>query len=362
MGTCFSLQDIEQRKSDLLSKEIDRQLEECEKQDRNVIKILILGTGESGKSTLVKQMKIIHNDGYTKDEMKSFRLTILDNLVTSMKYVLIGMRFLSINYEIADNKEFAQLILNCNQYYDEFSTLVPNIVTALQSLWIDKGVREGVARGFEYELNDSALYFFENINRITNEKYIPNTTDVLRARVRTRGVVETEFKVENLVIKMFDVGGQRSERKKWVQCFDDVRALLFVVAISEYDMTLIENPNKNRLRESFQLFGNFSNNIYFRFTTTLLFLNKLDLFREKILFTDRQLRYFVSEYTGPDRDCDAAALFIQHRFNDISIVRNQNKQIYCHFTTATDTSNVKEVFQSVIHTIVSQNLRQSLLI
>lgn len=115
--------------------------------------------------------------------------------------------------------------------------------------------------------------FFESINRITSEKYRPNTTDVLRSRVRTIGVVETQFKVDNLLIKMFDVGGQRSERRKWIQCFDDVRALLFVVAISEYDMTLIEDPNKNRLRESFQLFSSVCNNIYFRFTPTVSYLN-----------------------------------------------------------------------------------------
>ncbi len=96
---------------------------------------------------------------------------------------------------------------------------------------------------------------------------------MLRSRVRTIGVVETQFKVDNLLIKMFDVGGQRSERRKWIQCFDDVRALLFVVAISEYDMTLIEDPDKNRLRESFQLFSSVCNNIYFRFTPTVSYLN-----------------------------------------------------------------------------------------
>ena len=134
---------------------------------------------------------------------------------------------------------------------------------------------------------------------------------------------------------MYDVGGQRSERRKWIQCFDDVKALLFVVAISEYDMTLIEDQNKNRLRESFHLFSSVCNNSFFRSTATvsdgnasrhlwskcisnyvqLLFLNKLDLFREKILYTDRQLKYFISEYLGPNKDCDAAALFIQNRYS-----------------------------------------------
>lgn len=41
----------------------------------NIFKILILGTGESGKSTLVKQMKIIHNEGYSEDEILQFRVS-----------------------------------------------------------------------------------------------------------------------------------------------------------------------------------------------------------------------------------------------------------------------------------------------
>lgn len=100
---------------------------------------------------------------------------------------------------------------------------------------------------------------------------MPHTKDILKSRIRTIGVTETEFKVDNLYIRMFDVGGQRSERRKWIQYFDDVQALLFVVAISEYDMTLIEDSDRNRLRESFQLFENVSKNIIFRDTATVRF-------------------------------------------------------------------------------------------
>ena len=99
---------------------------------------------------------------------------------------------------------------------------------------------------------------------------MPNTKDVLKSRVRTIGVVETEFQINNSIVRMFDVGGQRSERRKWIQCFDDVRALLFVVAISEYDMSLIEDCDRNRLRESLLLFESVCSNIYFRSTVTVI--------------------------------------------------------------------------------------------
>jgi guanine nucleotide-binding protein subunit alpha len=68
------------------------------------ILIYSTGAGESGKSTLVKQMKIIHSDGFTRDELRSFRPTVMDNLLSSMKYVLGGMGLLRINLQNAKNK------------------------------------------------------------------------------------------------------------------------------------------------------------------------------------------------------------------------------------------------------------------
>ncbi|KAI2796753.1 Guanine nucleotide-binding protein subunit alpha-13 [Blomia tropicalis] len=331
----------------------------------NIFKILILGTGESGKSTLVKQMKIIHNEGYSEDEILQFRPIILDNLVSSMKYVVTGMRLLDISFQHANNKNLAKKLIVCDKYFDEDIILFPHLEKSLKTLWNDTGVKEAVARGFEYELNDSALYEVIICVKMTDyvrRNTVPNTKDVLKSRVRTIGVAETEFRIDKLVIRMFDVGGQRSERRKWIQCFDDVRALLFVVAISEYDMTLIEDCDRNRLRESLQLFDSVCSNVLFRNTVTILFLNKLDLFREKILFTDRQLKYFITEYTGPDYDPDLAALFIEQQFRKLAFVANCNKPLFTHFTTATDTTNVKNTFNSVVDIIIRENLQQSTLL
>jgi guanine nucleotide-binding protein subunit alpha len=59
---------------------------------------------------------------------------------------------------------------------------------------------------------------------------------------------------------MFDVGGQRDERRKWIQCFNDVTAIIFVTACSSYNMVLREDPTQNRLRESLDLFKSIWNN------------------------------------------------------------------------------------------------------
>lgn len=97
---------------------------------------------------------------------------------------------------------------------------------------------------------------------------------------------------------MYDVGGQRSQRRKWVYCFEDVRAVLFVVALSGFDMTLLEDTTVNRLEESLNLFEQIVNNRWFKEASFVLFLNKLDLFREKIMCSSRQLSAFFPDYKG----------------------------------------------------------------
>ncbi|KAJ8362837.1 hypothetical protein SKAU_G00116680 [Synaphobranchus kaupii] len=355
MGLCFGSEMTEDgKRAKIHSAKLDRELYEHAKRELNVVKILMLGAAESGKSTLVKQMKIIHSHGFTNQELASFKAAVMDNLLTSMKFVLHGMGVLRINLSCAKNKVHAHSVLSCGRCFDEDQVLFPFIGHALCCLWDDQGVQSAAARGYEFELNDSALYFFENMSRIISPDYMPTETDVLRVRLRTTGVIETQFKVNHLVFRMYDVGGQRTERRKWIGCFEDVRAVLFVVSLSGYDMTLVEDPSMNRLQESLKLFSSICNNIFFRSTSMILFMNKIDLFQEKILRSGRHLRLYLPQFRGADCDVDAAARYIAGMF--VALNAMANKLIYHHFTTATDTSNVQVVFQVVMDTIIKENL------
>lgn len=66
---------------------------------------------------------------------------------------------------------------------------------------------------------------------------------MLHSRLRTTGITETLFELGQLNFRMMDVGGQRSERKKWIHCFEGVQCLLFMVALSGYDQSLLEDQN-----------------------------------------------------------------------------------------------------------------------
>ncbi|KAL3877273.1 hypothetical protein ACJMK2_035005 [Sinanodonta woodiana] len=297
------------------------------------------------------QVKCVY---YENEEFEIYP-AVLDNLVSSMKYVLTGMGLLRINLENPKNKYHAQNILTCNTSFDSKHVIHPHLSVALKSLWQDKGVRIAVARGYEFELNDSAIYYFENMERIISPKFIPSEVDVLRARVRTTGIIETCFRINGAIFRMFDVGGQRSERRKWINCFDDVKAVLYVTALSAYDMCLLEDATVNRLEESLKLFRGICNNRFFTKASMVLFLNKVDLFQDKVKYSERHLRYFFPDFPGPDKDTDAAARYIQQLFMMQSLI--PGKVIYSHFTTATDTSNIQVVFQVVMDSILRENLK-----
>ena len=117
------------------------------------------------------------------------------------------------------------------------------------------------------------LYYSSFLDRsmeLGKPDYIPTEQDILRCRVLTSGIFETKFTVDKVQFHMFDVGGQREERRKWIQCFNDVTAIIFVAACSSYNMVLREDPNKNRVRESLELLGSIWNNRWVAFYGILL--------------------------------------------------------------------------------------------
>ena len=100
-------------------------------------------------------------------------------------------------------------------------------------------------------------------------------------------------------LSMFDVGGQRSERKKWIHCFEAVTSIIFCVALSEYDQVLLEESKQNRMLESLILFESVINSRWFVRSSIILFLNKVDIFKTKLPKVPLE-RYFP-DYTGNDR-------------------------------------------------------------
>ncbi|XP_067908139.1 guanine nucleotide-binding protein G(i) subunit alpha-2a [Heterodontus francisci] len=335
------------------SKMIDKNLREDGEKAAREVKLLLLGAGESGKSTIVKQMKIIHEDGYSEEECRQYKAVVYSNTIQSIMAIIKAMGNLKIDFGESGRADDARQLFALSGTAEEQGILPEDLANVIRRLWGDTGVQACFGRSREYQLNDSAAYYLNDLERIARSDYIPTQQDVLRTRVKTTGIVETHFTFKDLHFKMFDVGGQRSERKKWIHCFEGVTAIIFCVALSAYDLVLAEDEEMNRMHESMKLFDSICNNKWFTDTSIILFLNKKDLFEEKI--TKSPLSICFPEYSGAN-EYDAAAGYIQTKFEDLN-KRKDTKEIYTHFTCATDTKNVQFVFDAVTDVIIKNNLK-----
>uniref|UniRef100_U3JKZ4 Guanine nucleotide-binding protein subunit alpha n=1 Tax=Ficedula albicollis TaxID=59894 RepID=U3JKZ4_FICAL len=312
----------------------------------------VLGTGESGKSTFIKQMRIIHGSGYSDEDKRGFTKLVYQNIFTAMQAMIKAMDTLKIPYKCENNKVHALLVREVD--VEKVSSFENPYVDAIRSLWNDPGIQECYDRRREYQLSDSTKYYLNDLDRIADSTYLPTQQDVLRVRVPTTGIIEYPFDLQSVIFRMVDVGGQRSERRKWIHCFENVTSIMFLVALSEYDQVLVESDNENRMEESKALFRTIITYPWFQNSSVILFLNKKDLLEEKIMYS--HLVDYFPEYDGPQRDAQAAREFILKMFVDLN--PDSDKIIYSHFTCATDTENIRFVFAAVKDTILQLNLKE----
>ncbi|XP_013769391.1 guanine nucleotide-binding protein subunit alpha-14 [Pundamilia nyererei] len=350
-GCCLS---AEERENQRINEEIEKQLRRDKEDSRMELKLLLLGTGESGKSTFIKQMRIIHGGGYTDEDKRSYAKLVYQNIYMSMQTMVRAMEALGISFTDPQNQSHASAVLEVE--VDKVKDLDSNLAMAVKSLWDDRGIQECYDRRREYQLSDSTKYYLTDLDRISQPSYIPDLDDILRVRVPTTGIIEYPFdmwsKDQNVIFRMVDVGGQRSERRKWIHCFENVTSIIFLVALSEYDQVLAECDNENRMEESKALFKTIITYPWFQRSSVILFLNKTDILKEKILYS--HLSTYFPEFTGPQQDQVAAQKFILKMYQEQN--PDKDKTLYSHFTCATDTENIRLIFKDVKTAILRHNL------
>lgn len=345
MGLCGG-GDPERRER---SKQIERLLEKDNYKSKRELKLLLLGTGESGKSTVIKQMRIIYGQGFQEADRKEYTILVYRNILRSMRAMLDAMETFSIPLQDASLQDGAYGLLDTDP--NTYADIAPH-KDLIRALWADGGVKKVFERGNEYQLSDSTPYFCKAVDRIAEAGYIPSVDDVLRAREATTGIHEFEFELGDSVFRMLDVGGQRSERRKWIHCFENVTSIIFIAACSEYDQALVEQDDMNRMQESVSLFEQIISYYWFREASFILFLNKRDLLAEKIKRS--HLKTYFPSFVGPMQDHEAAEQFILELYLSR---KPETHDVYHHFTMATDTGNITFVFESVKSTILRVHLK-----
>lgn len=385
---CLKPNDPDRRRS----KELQKDISERMKRYKKSIKLLLLGSGESGKTTILKQMAILHRSGFTDRERQEKAYEIRMNVLVALQEILEIMKLLHPPISVDDPKnqqsvEYIQSFTRGEnvQFDDEF-------YEHASALWNDKGVKDGLAAAHEFPVIDSAKYFLDKLSEIRSN-YIPSDEDILRSRRRTRDIQKIEFEVKIPIqygggiqeFWMFDVGGQRGERKKWIQVFEGITAILFLVASSSFDSRIREDYETNTLTESLSIFKQIWRSPFLRDAGFILFLNKQDLLEKKVQRRISIGDYFpdYSNYQLTTKDGDPNNEYIRTRcfirdlflnianqpFQQVSRYKSEmpvtspkcKRHCYWHFTTATNTQNVKHVFGDVHSMIVTQNTQNTLL-
>ncbi|XP_078467126.1 guanine nucleotide-binding protein subunit alpha-12-like isoform X2 [Lampetra planeri] len=391
---CLSRGEMEQARR---SRQIDASIAHERRATRRLVKVLLLGAGESGKSTFLKQMRIIHGGDFQAPALREFRSAVRANALGGVRALVEARERLCLPWSESRSQAVAARFLHeldavlepriCRQgdaavsgrepgsgeicgaacdsadgddaegmalatTQDAFSRLVP----AMQQLWRDRGIQDTWDRRREFQA-ESLKFFLDNLERISEPLYTPSRQDILLARRATKGIVEHEFVIRGVPFRMVDVGGQRSERHKWFQCFEGVTSILFLASCSEFDQALAEDGVTNRLRESMAVFDTIVNNRFFAGVSVVLFLNKTDLLLEKIATVS--IAESFPEFRGDPRCPGDVQEFLVRSFR--AKRRDSTKPLFHHFTTAIDTENIKVVFNAVRDTIIQNNIQQLLL-
>ncbi|KAJ5076642.1 g protein alpha i subunit [Anaeramoeba ignava] len=328
---------------------IEEQLRTDSLKKSQQIKVIVLGAGDSGKTTLLKQMKIVFQGGIPEHDKKFFRDTIRANIINNMLTLLRAAEDLDVHLS-EENEKIAQFFFS--SFIGDSDSLTETARDQVYQLWSDSQLKQVFEERSKFQIADQAGYFFDEVKRIADPDYIPTNQDILNCRIPTTGVNVVEFHLNNYHWQVVDVGGQRSERRKWIHHFDDVSVIIFVVALSEYNQRLFEDVSVNRMHESLSLFNKTTNSEYFRSKNCIILFNKLDLFARKI--KEVPLNQYFPEYHG-DNNVESGKEFFKQKF--LTIGSNHQRHIFAHFTCAIDTEGMKLVLESVNLCIIENFLK-----
>ncbi|KAJ7201996.1 guanine nucleotide binding protein, alpha subunit [Mycena haematopus] len=320
-------------------------------------KVLLLGSGDSGKSTILKQMRLIHRVPFSAAETESFRQLVFENLIRGMRYLLdalpdMGLELPEEYTEGEGGGDGVSLAADVDliEHAEDLRDGEPfpmRYFAPLTRLWSQEIVSTAWARGNEAAVPENLEYFFSTLPRLFDPSYIPTEQDIVRARARTIGITETTFTLRGTEIMMVDVGGQKSERRKWIHCFQDVTSILFLVSLSGYDQCLIEDRDANQMQDAMTIWDSICHSQWFKQTSIILFLNKNDLFETKIQTSD--IKSFFPDFDGEPNNAAAGREYFKRRFGRLAqkAGRAKEREIYIHITTATDTELLRVIMTAV---------------
>ncbi|KAL2916617.1 hypothetical protein HK105_203729 [Polyrhizophydium stewartii] len=270
-------------------------------------KLLILGSGDSGKTTFLKNLHIHLGGGFTPEQLALYRVQMIDNMLNGMRILLNACR--TMGYKISD---VASRDLVLSYMPDGKQQGLPmNVIAAIHALWNTKAVYTAWKSGNKFGLQDNVEYFLDKVLTKGRPDYDLTPEDIVNIRHSTSSISETRFQYGKETLRFYDVAGQRSFRKTWASYFDSVNAVLFITSLASFDQQLEEEEHVNRMHDALLLFKEIANNPHLMRKPMLLFFNKRDILERKLRYN--QVSTYFPDYKGPN-EASAVTEFFKQRF------------------------------------------------
>eukprot|EP01130_Rhizamoeba_saxonica_P001478 TRINITY_DN11337_c0_g1_i1.p1 TRINITY_DN11337_c0_g1~~TRINITY_DN11337_c0_g1_i1.p1 ORF type:complete len:378 (-),score=90.66 TRINITY_DN11337_c0_g1_i1:39-1118(-) len=336
---------------------------------------LILGISGSGKSTFVKQLKMIHEDTpFQDDELRAFVDVLRNNVVVGMKEIVELVE--KFGYDVdEDNRRYAR-------YFRENDVVSINAIEQkdkIDALWADPSVMRAWEESKTQQIQMTHLsYLLQNEvwDRLAAEDYVPTQEDIVRVRQRTTGAYTFRIPIEKYLWEFVDVGGQVPEREKWVRIISEknVNAIIFFAAMDEYNMMSSEQNGMTKMEISKGVWSSVINDPNYYDKCIILFLNKVDVFTEKF-YTKQGYQDFIEKFPiyrkyapkfikearnsnetfaslpKKEQKLKAAIDLIENTFHDVIDYESRDasspfpRDVDSFPTCAIDSNNIKRVFE-----------------
>jgi len=327
------------------------------------IRVLLLGIPGSGKSTISKQLYYAQNDlTMSKEEQEEIRKVLLLNYASAMKKIIETAKLRNIGLK-RKNKKFINFIKKQPPHETAFTKLH---IRDVKNLWSDPGIQKALYEVKMLPLKTEASLATENINnaQYLNENFARlvkhgeiTLDDHLRSRIRTTGIHEIEVNIDHRNVVLIDVGGQKTERRKWIHHFQDVTAVIYVAALDGFCHPSEDRESKNCLDESLKVWKEILKpTIFSEEVAMMVFLNKKDVLKQ-----ENTLKKFANEFKGQflgEPTFGTAVKFIKSKYVNKATEKYANRVLYSHITMALDKDDVNFLFKAVVDTIVRSTLRK----
>lgn len=316
------------------------------------ITITIVGTAGSGKSTIVRQMKFVHEGdfAFTQMELDNFREILIYNYLKGFQEFVKAVKSVVKDKDLLEEiKKFEKL------HTDDIAVLRPTIEPMRALFKIKDVVTWRKNNPIEMERFDrewNLQYVEKEADRILKEGCVANEMDILHVRQRTTGLSTNVFttKKPRANWKVIDMGGQSTERRKWKFGFKEANAVIFVAALNEFDHYKEEDSYETMMEKSIELFKEVIDEQP-KDKTIILFLNKSDLFKLKM----KKFKKRFPKYKGGDDSTKAMEFVTKMYLKSLKTARS----VRVHHICALDRKLIETAWSAVTQNVWNAGLSSS---